>query len=340
MLHTVSDQDYHTRETGMTDRMEQAAELAFWYLRSTDPIRVCSLAKLIAGPHLSWDWVERIAADPDPRMREVAAANLSFKLRSGDRETADQPDRRNGQDDDSSRSERISRLFETLATDEAAAVRTAVARNPYLPAPLFRQLWNSSADDLAVLRGLAANSMTPPRLLGELVEDERVSTVLWENENLPPAHVARVAELAFEQGCRKAARYLAAQDRSMSDRLMRRLAGHQDEQPRVLIGRRRDVPEDLLLQLAEDPSDRVRIAVARNIDLPTAVLPEMAEDSNHWIRKQIASRPDCPLRLFGLLSRDEDSVVRGAVARNPAAVSMRPVFKHDAAPSVRAAAGY
>lgn len=156
----------------------------------------------------------------------------------------------------------------------------SIANNPNTPAPQLEDLV-ASTDDKEILKTIALNPNSPPKLLIELAAD-----YLDEIANNPGLELIIVEQPDFI-------------DRLYSNFAEKRFHGQlslpksfliwgvdsSNSNCRMAVGMNKNTPKDLLKKLSQDPVTMVRAAVASNQNSPNSVLNELTKDSDLYVRE-------------------------------------------------------
>ena len=218
-----------------------------------------------ASPYLPRDAIEKLAADPSPRVRRMIAKSRDLTpdafARLAERELTSMIVNELATNPDTPSSV-VARLFDTdlldIPVDVGAGVRlqparTLVARHPSLTPELA--LACARDENASVRAAVAENPSTDPSILDQLIDDPDE----WVREAV--AKHPRFTQL---------------------------LALATDPTPRVCraLAERTDAPGEVLELLARDQSSDVRRMIAARTDTPREVLELLTRDSQTIVRDQ------------------------------------------------------
>jgi HEAT repeat protein len=230
-------------------------------------------------------------------------------------------------------------IFNRLAHDEHASVRSGVARNTNIPEECACDIFKKLAHDehWRVRSGVAENTNIPKEcacdILNELAHDKDsdVRTGVARNTNIPKECAYDILnELAHDEHWR--VREGVARNtnipREFACDILNELAHDKDSDVREYVARNTNIPKecacDILNELAHDEDWRVRMGVAGNTNIPEEcacdILNELIDDENEWVRSCIADNTnipkECACDIFKKLAHDEKALVREDVAKN------------------------
>ncbi|PSF36011.1 hypothetical protein C7H19_14800 [Aphanothece hegewaldii CCALA 016] len=207
---------------------------------------------------------------------------------------------------------------------EAVSIKTSSER--------LQKLAILYAQDQEILKAIATNPNTPPKLLLKLgakfpqvlLDNPMFDLLLLENPNLISElnivilkkllKLKPIPEFILEGAARHKDRIKLANDHNTPIIFLEILAKDSDTQVRSNVAVNKNTPLELLEILAKDPDTQVRSNVASHRNTSESILECLASDHDVQVRCRVASHPKTPKRIIKQLAQDTDAKVRHRVA--------------------------
>lgn len=181
---------------------------------------------------------------------------------------------------------------------EAVSIKTSSER--------LQKLATLYAQDQEILKAIATNPNTPPKLLLKLgakfpqvlLDNPMFDLLLLENPNLiSEINIAILKKLL--------------KLKPIPEFILEGATRHKD---RIELAKDQNTPLIFLEILAKDPDTQVRCNVASHRNTSESILEYLASDQDVQVRCRVASHPKTPKRIIKQLAQDTDAKVRHRVA--------------------------
>ena len=215
-----------------------------------------------------------------------------------------------------------------LSIGDQPCLRTVAAASDPRTAPGVLEELARSSDDV-VLDLVASHPGTPAHVLLGMVEDRRNEVLIRmrvpQNRSVSPRLLGRMAKSSLWQ-----VRGLAAMNAATPVSVLKQLCGDEQRFVRFVVASHEGTPEEELRILACDHESEVRGAVASNLSCPTDLLERLLADRISSVRSAAVSNPGSPLELVVPRAGDRALGVRAAVALELLAAAPEPHVRYQA----------
>ncbi len=258
---------------GGTDTVIRLARRGLLAAADVGPTDPAIALALLDGGHAPGSWARPLSKHPDPSVRASVAGAGQVPVD----------------------------VLRDLADDQDPAVVAEAALSARMPADMAERL--AAHPHMAVRRAIAANEMTPTRLLAVLDAEGALPSARFCYGCDGPADSAAAAccrggheDALVDLQCALVA------NRATPPAVVAAYVNHPATWVRRAVAERRDLPVEAYRRLANDPVPGVRAAVAANPAIDESLIRAMADDDDAEVRRGLAHNPTVPLDVLAAVA--------------------------------------